>query len=187
LHVEDPGRHDRVQDFDGEAHGTRKLVRDPRLDRARVRVAERHARVLDRELLDHEIRHDDAVRETGVEREIVFQVQIVHPDVTLGARGEDGDDAREFVLPCGFLDVGDEVEGEAHAGVVVDAHFLVEAFDRFAAALEGHVAGCEEEAVDFGFVAFEVVADFVDVFEDADVFFDEDGFAVGVDGFEFFA
>jgi len=53
--------------------------------------------------------------------------------------------------------------------------------------LEGHVAGCEEEAVDFGLAAFEVVAYIVDVFEDADVLFDEDGFAFGVDGLEFFA
>jgi hypothetical protein len=111
---------------------------------------------------------------------IVAKVEVVYADIALGAGGEHAVDAAELARFGGSGQVGHEVDYEAHAGVVVDGHFLVEPFVRLVAALEGHVAGGQEEGVDEGFADAQVGADFVDIADEGDVLLDEDGFAFGV-------
>jgi hypothetical protein len=110
----------------------------------------------------------------------VAKVEVVDADIALGTGGEDAVDAAELAGLGGGGHVWHEVHDEAHAGVVVDGHFLVEPFVRLVAALEGHVAGGEEEGVDEGLADAQVGADLVDIADEGDVLLDEEGFAFGV-------
>jgi hypothetical protein len=180
LHVQDPGRHDGVHDFDGEADGAVELVRDAGLHSARVRVHEAGAGVALGELLHHEVGHDSTMRKSGVQSIIVAKAEVVDADIALGAGGEDAVYAAELAGFGGGRQVRHEVHYESHAGVVVDGHFLVDPFLRLVAALEGHVAGSQEEGVDEGFADAQVGADSVDIADEGDVLLDEEGFAFGV-------
>lgn len=134
LHVEDPGCHDGVHDFDGEADGTVELVRDAGLNGAGVGVHEAGAVVAFGELFHHEVGHDGAVGESCVEGEVVAEVEVVDADFTLGAGGEDAVDSAELAGVGGGGKIGHELDDEAHASVVVDGHFLVKAFVSFRSA-----------------------------------------------------
>lgn len=112
-----------------------------------------------------------------------FEGEVVEVEFSFLAGGEDGDDSGERTRGVGGAggEEGEEIGGEAGAGVVVEGEFLIQAFGGFVAAFHGEDAGAQEEEVDLRLLGFEVGADGVDVAEEGDVAFDEGDFAVGVD------
>lgn len=184
LHIQDPGRHDSVHDLDGQADGAVELVRDAGFHSARVRMHKTGARVALGELLHHEVGHHSTMRESSMQGIIMSQIEVVDSDISFGAGGQHAVDAAELAGFGGGGHVGHQVDDEAHARVVVDGHFLVEAFVRLVAAFERHVAGGQEEGVDERFADAQVGAHAIDIAEQGDILLDEEGFAFGVDFFE---
>lgn len=138
------------------------------------------ARVSFGEFLHHEVGEYSAMRESSVESEIVAKIKIVHSDLTFGASSKDAIDAAELAGVCSGGKIGHQVDHKAHTRVVIDSHFLVEAFFGFFAAFESHVASCEEECVDGRFPHAEIGTYLVDRADECDVFLNECRFAFGI-------
>lgn len=80
-----------------------------------------------------------------------FEGEVVEGEVPFLAGGEDGDDSGERTrgVGCAGGEEGEEIGGEAGAGVVVEGEFLVQAFGGFVAAFHGEDAGAQERRLIF--------------------------------------
>jgi len=98
------------------------------------------------ELLHEERRHAGACAGGVADGVVLLEEEVVGPELAFLAAGEDGDDTRRGR----GAEEREQVDDEAHAGVVADGGDFVEAFGRGVAGGEGEVAGGEAEDVNFG-------------------------------------
>ena len=185
LHVEDPGRHDGVHDFDCEANGAVELICYASFHGTRVGMHEGCAWVAFGEFFHHEVGEDGAVGKGGMESEVVLEIKVVGSDLSFGTGGQDTVHSTELASVRGGGQVRHEVDNEAHAGVVVDGHLLIEAFLGFFAAFESHVAGGQEECIDERFSGTQIGTHLVNAADEGDVFLYERGTAFGIQEFQF--